>query len=345
MTRSATGQKVQGDNMAAWLDGARRLSEEGRLAWLLGQGLTQALGAVDGQEGSKVDPAAVVAQLRSWVQKTPENTTALAPSAGPRGHHVHGKTKQSKRKAAASTFSWQYAATRRLEDRAYPIVFVGARQVRGSWCSLALGVDLQGNKHVLGGRDDAQSAALLGELAARGLGADDGLLVITDGNRRLDEAVESHWRGQARVQHCLYRLRHDLQAHAPAAEHPFIEQALHSASLQNPEEARSALEALHQRLDSNYPGAAKRLSRSLDAALTAANLGTGPLLRKYLQIQGMLRSAFERSVQWGGVSGNGLAAVTAGLGVWLQRTRRFQAQSELPQLAKRLRRTGKGTSR
>lgn len=205
---------------------------------------------------------------------------------------------QKKTKRTAP-FSWRDASTRRLDDRAYPVVFIGARQVRGAWCSLALGVDLQGNKHALGGRDDAQSASLLDELATRGLGAKEGLLVVTDGGRRVDDAVNRGWRGQALTQHCLYRLRQDLLAHVSEQEHPFVEQSLDTVRLQTVDEGRAALQSLHRRLETDFPGAAARLGRSVNAALTVARLGVSPLLRKYLQIQGMIRFAFERSVNGG----------------------------------------------
>src|SRR5690625_4044037 len=170
--------------MTAWLEGARQLSEEGRLAWLLGQGLTQALNTVSGQRAAAPDPAAVLAQLRGWTQSAPDNATAwqVTPSdaAARHGSNVQSKSKPVGRKKTKRTapFSWRDASTRRLDDRAYPVVFIGSRPVRGSWCSLALGIDLQGNKHALGGREDAQSFALLEEIATRGLGAEDGLLVV-----------------------------------------------------------------------------------------------------------------------------------------------------------------------
>lgn len=351
MAKSTIGQNGQNEGMAAWLEGARQLSEEGRLAWLLGQGLMQALDVVSRQEATAPNPAAVLTQLRGWVQVTPGNRALaqdpLSNAAGMRGNSAGGKTKLLKRKQAKSTtpFSWRHASTRRLDDRAYPIVFVGSQQVRGVWCSLALGVDLKGNKYALGGREDAQSASLLADLAARGMGAEEGLLVVTDGGRRVDEAVNRHWRGQARIQHCLYRLRRDLLAHVPESEHPRVEQAVDTASRQPFPEARAALQALHRRLEPDYPGASERLGRSLAAALTVASLGVSPLLRKYLQIQGMIRVAFERAVQWGDISGRGLDAVASGLGSWLQRTRRFYAQHELPQLAEQLRRASEETLR
>lgn len=349
MSGATTGWNQSNASTAAWLEGARQLSEEGRLAWLLGRGLVQALESIDGQQGTKYNPSTVLTQLRDWVQMTPGNAAALQAHASHNGSRrengADDKSKRIKRKEPVSTapFSWQHASTRRLEDRAYPVVFIGAQQVRGVWCSLALGVDLQGNKYLLGGREDAQTITLLAELATRGLSADDGLLVVTDGSRRLDEAVDNHWRGQARVQHCLYRLRQDLLAHCPESEHTFIEQALHTASHQTPGEGRAALQALHQRLRPHYPGAAERLERSLNAALTVACLEISPLLRKYLQIQGMIRVAFDRGMEWGDKSGRGLHALFAGLNSWLQRTRRFYARHELPQLAERLRLVGEET--
>lgn len=90
----------------------------------------------------------------------------------------------------------------------------------------------------------------------------------------------------------------------------------------------------------DHPGAAARLERSLDACLTVASLGVADLLRKHLQIQGMVRVAFAKAVSLGRSEASGLEAITSGIGAWLKGTRRFYAADELPDLADRLHRAG-----
>ena len=324
-----------------WIEGARQLSEEGRLAWLLGQGLQEALASIAREGGSAEDGATVAAQLRTWVTTASRAVTSLSMDSRPpevsATRSTRATTKSRTVKKSASVFSWSHACTQRLDDRSYPVVFVGTMQIRKAWASLALGVDLNGNKHVLGGRDDTDVASLISDLAVRGLASQEGLLAVTDGSRRLDEAIERTWKGRARVQHCLYRLQRDLRDHAPDTERAVIERAFEAARRLPADEAQMALEDLHEQLRVAHPGASARMERSLKPALTVARLGVSDRLREQLQIQGVLRSACEQALKRGNQSATGLEAITSGLGAWLERARRFYDREALPTLAERLR--------
>jgi transposase len=80
----------------------------------------------------------------------------------------------------------------------------------------------------------------------------------------------------------------------------------------------------------------QRLQRSMEASLTVARLGVAPPLRGHLEQQGVIRVVCRQTAQ-AQPGRAGLEAVAAGLGAWLQRTRRLVGYQALADLATQLR--------
>jgi transposase-like protein len=160
-----------------------------------------------------------------------------------------------------------------LHDHRFPVLFVGGHAVRGQQVVLAVGVDLPGHKHVLSGVEGGYGTELPPALAARGLDAAEGMLVVTDGSRALDEAVSATWQGRVLIQHCQHRLRWELGAHLPEARALSVATELEGLAVQEPAAAHELLTRLHRQLTTAHPGAAQRLQRSMEASLTVARLG------------------------------------------------------------------------
>ncbi len=328
-----------------WIEGARQLSEEGRLAWLLGEGIRQAFGWTANGE-VPVDAAAAKMQLAALVRSAVAPPVGVAPTPsvpnkdGQKLSNPKAKTRGSL--GASIPFSWPQVSTMRLNDRSYPVVFIGARQIRGRWASLALGVDLHGQKHILGGRDDADLVTLLLDVARRDLSARNGLLVVTEGNPRLDEATQQIWKGQAYLQHCLVQLRSDLQDHTPAELHPLIKDSIDAVQKEPAPHAKEALRRLLNRFEVNHPGAASRLHRSFQPALNVAYMRVEPTLRRQLQTIGPVRVVWEQANQMGNRSASGLEAIIPGIGPWLERSHRLRGHRALPDLVELLLKNGAG---
>lgn len=114
----------------------------------------------------------------------------------------------------------------RPSDSVYPVVFIEALMVKvgdGSEADrpayLAVGIDLDGRKHILGvwiGDTDQEGskywAGVLSDLRNRGL--HDVLIVVCDGLRGLPEAIEATW-PQATVQTCAVHLLRASSRYAP----------------------------------------------------------------------------------------------------------------------------------
>ena len=340
MGQNCGGSNLKTDSKDVWLEGARQLSEEGRLAWLLGEGIQQAFRwAANGE--MPLDAAVAKTRLTALVHSAVAPPVGAAPTPGTPPQDVqnlsnHPKTKTRRPLGTGIPFSWTRTSTKRLNDRNYPVIFIDARQIRGRWASLALGVDLQGRKHILGGRDDADVVTLLLDLARRDLSAKNGLLVVTDGNPRLEEATQRIWKGRAYLQHCLIQLRSDLQDRTPAELHPLIKDSIDVVQKKPAPRAKEILAQLLNRFEVDHPGAASRLRRSFRSALNVAYMPVEGTLRRQLQTIGPLRVVWEQASQMGNRSASGLEALIPGIGPWLERSHRLRGHRALPDLVELL---------
>jgi len=315
-------------------EAAARLAEEGQLLWLVGQGLHFALAAGESpsQSGAFVDA------LREWARRAVGAAAALQQEA-PLTPVSSGERQPALRSAGAAgaAFHPPHENDDGAAEAGVPVVWISSQTVRGSWVSLAVGVDRQGRKKALSLQEGSTSDPVVARKALQEVAAHvdplAGLLLITDGSRTLDDLVPRQWDGGVLVGHCHLSLRHDLLAHVPKDRRLEIGDALELAWRQPPEEAERSLKSLASRLRRHHPGAAERLERSLEASLRVAGLGVRAPLREHLESTGVVRMAIEKALRWGRSTAGGPAAVAAGLPIWQQRTKRLIGFRALPALA------------
>ena len=99
---------------------------------------------------------------------------------------------------------------------------------------VALGVDAEGRKHVLGLREGATenatvTTALLEDLVARGLDTRQGLLVVIDGGKALAAAVTRVFGDRVLIQRCLVHKRRNILEHLPQQDHGWVNARLSAA--------------------------------------------------------------------------------------------------------------------
>ncbi|HDK03711.1 MAG TPA: hypothetical protein ENG84_07705, partial [Gammaproteobacteria bacterium] len=85
---------------------------------------------------------------------------------------------------------------------------------------VALGLDGQGNKHILGLREGSTenacvARALLADLLARGLSSERPLLFVIDGGKALRKAIREVFGDLALVQRCQQHKRRNILDHLP----------------------------------------------------------------------------------------------------------------------------------
>ena len=175
---------------------------------------------------------------------------------------------------------------RPLAELDLPVVMIDGIHFRDRVILLAMGIDAQGNKHVLGLREGSTEAtrvvaALLSDLIERGLDADRMRLWVIDGGKALRKAIVQTFGQRALIQRCQEHKRRNVLEHLPEDAHASVKRALKDAwSASDADLARKQLSRLAASLQAKHPGAATSLREGMDETLTAQALViTGALYR------------------------------------------------------------------
>lgn len=167
-----------------------------------------------------------------------------------------------------------------------PVVMIDGIHFRERVILLALGIDAQGDKHVLGLREGSTEAtrvvaSLLSDLVERGLDADRMRLWVIDGGKALRKAIVQTFGSRALIQRCQEHKRRNVLEHLSEDAHASVKRALNDAwSASDADLARKQLSRLASSLQAKHPGAAASLREGLEETLTVQALGiTGALYR------------------------------------------------------------------
>ena len=175
---------------------------------------------------------------------------------------------------------------RKLEQLDLPVVMIDGIHFRDRVVLVAIGIEANGTKHVLGLREGSTEAtrvvrALLSDLIERGLHAQRMRLWVIDGGKALRKAIVETFGATALVQRCQEHKRRNVIEHLPEDRHASVGRALRDAWNNHDDElAHRQLMRLAMSLQRKYPGAAASLREGLEETLTVQTLGiTGALYR------------------------------------------------------------------
>jgi putative transposase len=164
----------------------------------------------------------------------------------------------------------------------------------------AVGVDAQGDKHVLGLREGATEnaaavRALLADLIERGLTTERALLIVIDGAKALRKAVVEVFGAHALIQRCREHKKRNVTDALPERLRGSIRSAMNQAyATRDPKRARRLLESLAGRLEHQHPGAAASLREGLEETLTVMCLGLPENLERVLSSTNLIENLFGR---------------------------------------------------
>lgn len=171
---------------------------------------------------------------------------------------------------------------------------------------VALGVDKQGQKHVLGlwhGATENSTLVreLLADLRERGLNTEAAILVVLDGAKALYKGVREIFGERALIQRCrVHKLRNVLDQ-LPLEKRPQAVWRLRGAwAKATPEEALKELRACVRWLDTISPNAARSLEEGLEETLTVTRLGLPESLVRTFSSTNLIESCFARTESWTG---------------------------------------------
>jgi len=237
---------------------------------------------------------------------------------------------------------------RRLEQWNLVALLIDGIEFAGQTLIIALGVEENGEKHVLGLWQGATEnatvcKALLEDLVARGLNQERRYLFVLDGSKALRAAVERVFGERAEVQRCQIHKRRNVRDHLPEGCRADYDRQLRNAyAMTRYEDAKAALEKLFRQLERINPSAARSLEEGMEETLTLHRLGVSPLLRRSLATTNIIESCLStvrhvaRNVKrWQG--GNHIARWTAaGLVEAEKKFRKVKGYRELKELAEKL---------
>ncbi|MGQ0678176.1 MAG: IS256 family transposase [Actinomycetota bacterium] len=258
------------------------------------------------------------------------------------------KSAISRRFVARTKVALDELLAKDLSDLKICALFADGIEMADHLMVCVIGLDRDGNKHVLGIREGTTEnatvcAALFSGLVERGLDASDGILVVIDGGKGLRAAVRRVFGNLGLVQRCRLHKRRNVTQHLPKNQHPTVIKKMEKAYAKpDPDKALAALKALATKLEISHPGAAASLREGLDETLTVNRLGVPGSLLPTLSNTNVIESSYSiarttmRNVKrWR--SGKMVERWTAaGMEVAAARFRRVKGYRELPVLVESL---------
>jgi transposase-like protein len=215
---------------------------------------------------------------------------ARSLEATPEGVATRGTSRSavSRRFVAATEKQMGEWLARDLRDIDLAVLMLDGVCVNEHVLLVALGIDVDGNKHVLGAREGATEnatacTALLSDLRERGIRTDRTVLVVIDGSKALAKAVRDVFGARALIQRCQAHKARNVLDQLPEDVRPSVRQALRQAyAAGDAHRAKKQLQNLARRLRDEHPGAAASLEEGLDETLTVMRLDVPARLARRL---------------------------------------------------------------
>lgn len=177
-------------------------------------------------------------------------------------------------------------------------IFIDGIEFKGHLLIVAMGLDRDGRKHILGLCQGASENAevcksLLEDMARRGLNTGKDYLFVLDGAKALRSATARMFGERALVQRCQQHKRRNVLKHLPEKHQNAIDARMSAAyKMTDYNEARKSLDLTVRYLENLNPDAASSLKEGFEETLTVHKLGITGLLRKSLATTNPLESCF-----------------------------------------------------
>ena len=220
------------------------------------------------------------------------------------------KSSVSREFQEASEKALKELAERRFEDQDILIIYLDGLILGGHHVVVALGVDPQGVKHVLGLAAGASENAtvvkgLLEALVSRGVKPGRRRLFVVDGSKALRHAIDAVYGTDNPVQRCRNHKVRNVVGYLPEHLRDQVGAAMKAAYRLEPDQGMAQLEKQAQWLDTQCPDAAGSLREGLAEMFTVNRLGLPATLRRCLcttnvieSPQGTVRQKIGRVRRW-----------------------------------------------
>jgi transposase-like protein len=197
------------------------------------------------------------------------------------------KSSVSRQAIAASTKALKAFCERRWEDVDLLVIYLDGIRVGDYQVMVALGVDRDGYKHVLGLREGTTENAavvkeLLADLIERGVSPERRRLFVIDGSKALRKAIHEVFGQENPVQRCRLHKERNVLGHLPQTQQEQTRWVLKAAWKLDAEAGIRKLREHADWLERTHPSAAGSLREGLEEMFTINRLGLSPSLRRCL---------------------------------------------------------------
>ena len=208
------------------------------------------------------------------------------------------KSSVSRQWKTASSRQLKEMLQRKLNDLDLTAVILDGISFHDYLLVVALGIDFDGHKHILGLWPGATEntevvGVLLDDLTERGLPTDSHLLFVLDGSKALSKAVKKRFGKRAIIQRCRIHKERNVLGHLPKEYHKIVRMKLHTAwNMTDYKEAKKQLQKVHDYLATINIAAAHSLEEGFEQLLTVNRLALPESLRKILYSTNIIESCF-----------------------------------------------------
>lgn len=201
----------------------------------------------------------------------------------------------SRQAVEASEEQLRQLCERRLEGLELLVLYLDGVRFADHHVLVAVGVDAEGRKHVLGlaeGASENQEVVkgLLADLVRRGLKTDRKYLFVIDGSKALRAAIEAVFGSQNPVQRCRNHKIENVMGYLPEELKDQVKAAMRGAFRLPAKEGMARLEKQAAWLEREYPSAAASLREGLEEMFTVNRLGLPPSLARCLVTTNIIES-------------------------------------------------------
>jgi putative transposase len=195
----------------------------------------------------------------------------------------------------ASEKALKELAERRFDEKDILIVYIDGIVFGTHHVIVAIGVDSEGHKHVLGLRDGGSEnatvcTALLEDLVERGVKPDRRRLFVIDGSKALRKAIDAVYGQENPVQRCRNHKRKNVLDHVSDSMKDTVKATMNAAYRLDSDKGMARLEALAKMLETQHPSAAASLREGLAETFTVNRLGLPGALRRCLCTTNVIES-------------------------------------------------------
>lgn len=206
------------------------------------------------------------------------------------------KSAVSARAIEASAAQLSELLERRWNATELLVIYIDGMQFSAHHVISAVGVDFQGDKHVLGlqlGATENAAAvkSLLVHLREHGLDTGKRYLFVIDGAKALRAAIDEVFGTEQAVQRCrTHKIRNVLEE-LPQEQHAQVRSLMRAAyQLERAEEGLAKMEKMASWLEREYPTAAASLREGVEETFTINRLGLPPSLHRCLGTTNLIES-------------------------------------------------------